>query len=236
MTLSLPHAAHAGSELGVWSTPKFAREAGAWAARWQLPQVERAHLPVLALTGEGWSLRDEGGCLRFSTGMAGKRLHQLENDLLVKLGELRPGDAVLDCTLGLGADAAVAAHVVGESGRVVALEKSRALACLAQTGLDDVDVRWADHVEFLRAAKPKSFDVVLFDPMFGRAQKASPAFELLRRHADPSPLLPETLELARAVARRWVVVKGSRYSQDFKRLKLTPYARSLQRGVLWARL
>ena len=39
-----------------------------------------------------------------------------------------------------------------------------------------------------------------------------------------------------ALGPRWVVIKGSRYSKDFKKLGLTAEHRSPSRGVLWARL
>ena len=45
-------------------------------------------------------------------------------DAFVNLAQLMPGDHVLDCTCGMGADAIAAAHAVGESGAVRALEAS----------------------------------------------------------------------------------------------------------------
>ena len=45
-------------------------------------------------------------------------------DHLVRALDLRPGLRVLDCTLGLASDAAVAACVVGPSGAVVGPEAS----------------------------------------------------------------------------------------------------------------
>ena len=59
---------------------------------------------------------------------------------------------------------------------------------------------------------------------------------MLRRYADAAPLTAEMIAEARRVASRWVVIKGSRYSKDFKKLGLVAQPRSLSRGVLWARL
>jgi 16S rRNA (guanine1516-N2)-methyltransferase len=200
------------------------------------------------LGGDGWTLRRPEGLLRFTPGMAQLRIKRIDQgfneDMLIRVGELRAGDAVLDCTMGLGADALVCARVVGPSGKVVALEKSLALYALASEplrspyaeGFAQIEVRHADSAVVLPTLTPKSFDVVLFDPMFGRPNKSSQAFDMLRHFADPSGLTAQMLADARKVARRWVVVKGSRYSKDFKKLGLVAEDRSLSRGVLWARV
>jgi predicted RNA methylase len=235
-------------------------QARALAARWGLsfvarernaplqPLLEREAEAFLVVSGRGLSLEDGQGRLAFAPGMAQLRIKRLDagaqEDLLVTLGELKPGDTVLDATLGLAADALVASRVVGATGAVLAYEKSLPLAVLAaealgrpwREGYAPITVEHADSARALEALPRGHVDVVLFDPMFGRPNKASPDFELLRRFADASPLLPQTLAQAQRVARRWVLVKGSRYSKDFRRLGLTAVDRSLSRGVLWARV
>ncbi|MCY1044825.1 class I SAM-dependent methyltransferase [Corallococcus sp. bb12-1] len=226
-----------------------------------VPYVERHHkLPLKKLLTDmadalvvfessAVSLVDAQGALRFSPGLAHLRVKQLDagvpEDMLLRIAELREGERVLDCTLGLGADAQVAARLVGPSGRVTALEKSPALYLLVHHGLAGlprhpaacaVEVVHADAAEALRALPEGAFDVVLFDPMFERERKSSVAFETLRRHADYSPLTRATVEEARRVARRAVVLKGSRYSQDFKKLGITPEPARPNATVLWARL
>lgn len=230
--------------------------ARAAAAAWGLPYLERgrnAPMPegadaLLVLGGDGWTLWHPDGALRFTPGMAQLRIKRFEQgfdeDMLIRVGGMKVGDAVLDCTMGLGADALMSARVVGPAGRVVALEKSLALYAIASERLKkpygpafaQVDVRHADSAEVLPTLEARSFDVVLFDPMFGRPNKSSQAFDVLRAFADPGGLTPQMLEDARRVARRCVVVKGSRYSKDFKKLGLVPVERSLSRGVLWARV
>ena len=64
-----------------------------------------------------------------------KRLLQGESDPYLVAGNITTGSTVLDCTLGLGADAIVASSTVGECGRVVALEDNRFLAFLVAHGL-----------------------------------------------------------------------------------------------------
>ncbi len=241
-TLSAELVARAHACADVWSLPFYERE-----KRTGLPVGDFA-ATFLVLGSDGWTLRDVSGALQFTPGLARLRIKRLQSgetdDVLVKMGELKPDDQVLDCTFGLGADAQVCAQVVGQTGRVVGIEKSFPLWVLASEGLRaqvpdpkiaPIEVRLGDCVEFLRAQRPQSFDTVLFDPMFGRRKKSSPAFDLLRSYADHEPLPAEAIGLARRVARRWVVVKGARYSEDLKRLGLRPEPHSRYSETVWAR-
>ncbi|MBE4748109.1 class I SAM-dependent methyltransferase [Corallococcus sp. ZKHCc1 1396] len=226
-----------------------------------VPYVERHHkLPLrklltdmadalIVFESSAVSLVDAEGALRFSPGLAHLRVKQLDagvpEDMLLRMAGLREGERVLDCTLGLGADAQVAARLVGPTGHVMALEKSPALYLLVHHGLAGlprhpascaVEVVHADAAEHLRTLPDGAFDVVLFDPMFERERKSSVAFEALRRHADYAPLTRATVEEARRVARRAVVIKGSRYSRDFKKLGITPEPARPNATVLWAKV
>jgi 16S rRNA (guanine1516-N2)-methyltransferase len=236
----------------------LAREARATARRWGLPFVERTRKtglaglgggPFLVLGSDGWTFRDGEASLKFTPGMAALRIKRLEagkdEDTLVRLAELKAGDSVLDCTFGLGADALVCAKAIGPQGRVAGVEASFLLWALATEGLArgvgaeglaPIEVQCGDHLDVLRGLSPKSFDVVLFDPMFGRPQKGSPAFEVLRQHADRRPISPDALMHARRVARRWVLVKGAKYSKDLKALGLTPEPGSRFSNLVWARV
>ncbi len=238
--VSSAHDVRAKERAAQWGLPYLDRQRNA-------PQPEGAEA-LLILGGDGWTLRRPEGALRFSPGMAQLRIKRIDQgfseDMLMRLGELQPGDAVLDCTMGLGADSLVCARVVGPSGSVVALEKSLALHALASDALSlpygekfaQIQTRHADAAALLPTLPPKSFDVVLFDPMFGRPNKSSQAFDMLRHYADPAGLTLQMLEDAQKVARRWVVVKGSRYSKDFRKLGLVAVDRNLSRGVQWARV
>ncbi len=211
--------------------------------------LQRVAEAFLVFDSEGVVLRHGEGALRFTPGMAHLRVKRIsageQDDFLLRFSELRPADAVLDCTLGLAGDALVAARAVGEQGRVVGLEKSLAIYAVVSEGLAAhayapgscrIEPVHADAAAYLGQLPPASFDVVLFDPMFERPRRASPTFELLRRFADYAPLTPEMLESARRVARRWVVVKGSRYSTDLKKLGLRPEAPPRHATVVWARV
>ncbi len=203
---------------------------------------------LLVLGHEGVTLWDPEGHHGFHGGMAHLRRLRIakgEEDTFVRVAGLRHGDAVLDCTLGLGQDALVASLAVGPKGRVVGVEKRLALAALAAEGLKTyelgpdscpIEVVHADAHAYLRTLPARAFDVVFFDPMFARPRKAQPGFDVLRRFADPSPLTPEALEEGRRVARRWVVVKGAKYSDDLKKLGLQPEPGSRSADVVWGRL
>jgi len=241
--------------------PELAERARLAALELGVPYVARHHkLPLKTLLAEtadafivfeagAVSLVDAQGTLRFSPGLGHLRVRQLDagvrEDMLLRVGGLREGERVLDCTLGLGADAQVAARLVGPTGAVTALEKSPALYLLVRHGLTtlprqprscELQVVHADATGYLRAQPTGAFDVVLFDPMFERKRKSSVAFETLRRHADYAPLTRETVAEAQRVARRVVVLKGSRYSSDLKKLGIHPEPARPNATVLWARL
>jgi SAM-dependent methyltransferase len=143
---------------------------------------------------------------------------------------IRPGDAVLDCTCGMGADALVAAAAAGPGGRVVGLESSPALAAWTGEGMRRhppeaarrVEVLHAEHGAWLAQAAAGSFDVVVFDPMFRHARAEPGGFEVVRLLSDPRPLSLAALAEARRVARRWVVIKDGAPGWDLARLGLTP--------------
>lgn len=229
------------------------------ASAWGLPYLERGRkqplAPLLERVGallvfeaEGLVLTDGQGALRSHEGMAHLRVHRFEagllDDMLLKISGLKTGESVLDCTLGLAADARVAARAVGFSGRVVGLEASLPLFALSSEGLASehrprsasIEVHLARAGAFLARQPDGAFDCVLLDPMFGRPKKASAAFEMLRRFADASPLSPELIAEARRVARRVVVVKAARYSTDLKKLGLKPEPATRTATVLWARV
>src|SRR5262249_17375724 len=129
-------------------------------------------------------------------------------------------------------------------GRVVGLESSPALAAWVGEGLvrsDDpaaarVEIRAADHAEALAALPDRSFDVVVFDPMFRHARAEPAGFDVVRRLADPPPLSPGALAGARRVARRHVLVKDGAPGWDLARLGLTPLPSSRGAHRYYARL
>jgi 16S rRNA (guanine1516-N2)-methyltransferase len=190
--------------------------------------------PVLVLASRRADLHEHGRRYRATVGMAFLRMLRArrgEPDPLTSLADLRPGDAVVDATLGLGGDALVAVHAT--KARVVGLESNGVIAAFTQAALRRlpsaareagklVHIVLAEHREWLRDQPSGSFDVVLFDPMFRRAGDAAPLFALLRDHAEYAALDAATLQEARRVARRGVLVKDAARGEELQRLGLVP--------------
>jgi hypothetical protein len=206
---------------------------------------------ALAVLGaERVSLFLDGRERRWSAGMGALRARRLREgeratrDSFLEAADLRPGEEVLDCTLGLCADALVAAAAVGPGGRVVGLESSPALALLAEEGLrrlpeeaaGRIEVRRGDADGLLAALPSRSFDLVAFDPMFRHPRAEPPGFDLVRRLGDPRPLSPAALAEARRVARRAVVVKDGTPGWDLARLGLAPLPSARGAHRLYARV
>jgi hypothetical protein len=223
---------------GRWGLPFVAREGRPVtrviaAARADAALVLSRARAVLVAGGAEHAWSPGMGALRLKrllSARAGKPVPTMERDPFLEAAGLVPGDLVLDCTAGLAADALVAAGAVGPGGRVVGLESSLPLAAwtgeglrrLAEEPARRVEILHSDHATFLAGAAERSFDVVLFDPMFRHARAEPGGFGVVRRLSDPRPLAPEALARARRVARRWVVVKDGAPGWDLARLGLTP--------------
>ncbi|MBP2118586.1 class I SAM-dependent methyltransferase [Cohnella lubricantis] len=191
---------------------------------------------VLAAGPEGlkFSQRDEPP-LFYHPSMAfirAKRLREGGYDAMAHAAGAKPGDAVLDCTAGLGSDALVFSVAVGAEGRVTALEASPLLHLIVregmrtyQTELPDINEAMrriqhikAEHLAYLRSLPDKSYDIVYFDPMFTKPVMASASLMPLRTVAEDSALTQEAVMEARRVARRAVMLKDHRDSKEFERL------------------
>ena len=215
--------------------------AKAMAAQLGVAYVERPHNQVLeafmaaqglaaviVLEKDGPRIHSEHGTFAYHPGMAEIRVQQLLRgapDHLVRALDLHPGARVLDCTLGLASDAAVAACVAGSTGRVVGLEASLLLHFAVQHGLAHyecktplltaalrrVEAVHAVAAEYLATCAPNSFDVVYFYPMFRHPVQGSKAMEALRPLSLEEPLARSTVELALKVAPRVVIKERSEY-------------------------
>ena len=190
------------------------------------------HRAVLWVAGGGATWSPGMGALRLKRYLAARRGGRpgAAGDPFLEAAGVEPGDSVLDCTAGLGADSLLAAAAAGPGGTVVALESVAALAAWTGEGLcrfeaepaRRIEVLHVDHGTFLARCAARSFDVVLFDPMFRHARPEPGGFQVVRRLSDPRPLSPEALRDARRVARRFVVVKDGAPGWDLSRLGLTP--------------
>lgn len=161
-----------------------------------------------------------------------KNLRGGEVDRLIDALKISEGAKVLDCTLGLGSDAIVESFIVGESGKVVALEINPLISEVVNYGLKNfsedsphileamrrVEVINADCREFLKTCADNSFDVVYFDPMFRRPIQKSSGLNPIRPLADNRPLTAEIIREACRVAKFRVVMKEHSGSAEFERL------------------
>lgn len=89
----------------------------------QQEQVEA----LLVATKTGPQIYNVAGTFFFHPSMAVLRLQRLknnENDHFAAALELKPGMKVLDCTMGLGSDDAVASFLVGATGKVCSWSES----------------------------------------------------------------------------------------------------------------
>lgn len=224
----------------------MASKAAEIAGRLKVPFIERKKTPldiisrgwqdnILVVASTGLKLVTAQGSIAFHPSMSKLRIKNLsrgEEDALIKAMDISLGSTVLDCTLGMGADAIVAAFVTGPAGRVVGLESIPVMAAIVQDGLahyvDEesclndamrrVEVICQDHLEYLAAQPDNSFDAVYFDPMFRRPLHRSSSMEPLRGIANPAALNPDSVREAIRVAARRVVVKETRNSGEFARL------------------
>lgn len=210
-----------------------------WADLLETSYVERSWFPnleemlkgeevdgILIATNKGPQIFTKEGLLKYHPGMAVLRAMKLsrgEKDNFVDALDLKPGMRVLDATLGLGGDAAIASFVVGSEGHVEGLEASKPLWLLTAAGLATYnceDTRLTEALRriktqrmeagiYLRCAMGDSFDVIYFDPMFKRPIGSSSGMQPLRPVSYKEPLTREILEEALRVAPKVVVKEHS---------------------------
>ncbi|MGN1387042.1 MAG: class I SAM-dependent methyltransferase [Bacillus sp. (in: firmicutes)] len=161
-----------------------------------------------------------------------KRLMKGEHDPFVEMSGLQAGDSFLDCTLGYGSDSIIASLVVGDQGKVIGIESSTILAYIVKEGLQSwesqntainaamrrVEVRNGHHLELLKSMQDHSVDVVYFDPMFEESIAESNALQAMAYHCNHETITMETIEEARRVARKKIVLKDHFRSERFQLL------------------
>ncbi|MGJ7909483.1 class I SAM-dependent methyltransferase [Neobacillus sp. LXY-1] len=158
-----------------------------------------------------------------------KRLINGEHDPFAEAADLSKGMTLLDCTLGLASDAAVASYLVGDDGQVVGAEGNKYLAYLVSEGLQSWDsgveainaamrrikVIHTKAIDYLTGLPDKSFDCVYFDPMFEESIEGSVGLQPLARLALHDDLSPEVILHAKRVAKKRVILKDHYRSERF---------------------
>ncbi|SOC15137.1 putative SAM-dependent methyltransferase [Ureibacillus xyleni] len=159
-----------------------------------------------------------------------KRVARGEHDPFLDACQLEVGNSLLDCTLGIGSDAMLAAFQVGEEGTVVGLEADPNVAFIVQNGMATYDtselpltscmrhikVIQSEAVEFLQKQPDNAFDVVYMDPMFEEVIEESNNFEALRDAGEHINLTEEWVREAIRVAKKRVVLKAHFRSTSFE--------------------
>lgn len=198
---------------------------------------EHSLTALIVATANGPEIYSLAGRLFFHPGMGILRIKNImegKGDRLVEAMELKEGMQVLDCTLGLCADALVASFVTGSTGKVVGLEASLPVAFTMQKGIKKYEVEdqavcqalrrikvvYDEAGQYLKTLPDTSFDVIYFDPMFDYSVDKSSNMKPLRPLACQIPLAKAVFAEAKRVARKKVVVKvvkGSKLSltEDF---------------------
>ena len=246
-----PHLKEFLQEAGL---PFYPRNGGSVARL--MREHDLAGMIVWKENGPELHLKDADQPFFYHPSMAKNRLtawrKKQQPDALARAAELRPGDAFLDCTLGMGADALTAAYFTEEAGRVVGVESSPLIALIIRWGmriyaettehlwmrpaLSRIEVVNADYLDYLRALPDDSFDVVYFDPMFRQPVYESQAISVIRSLANPAPLSPEAVQEACRVARRCVLLKEKQISGEFERLGFTPVHESQTSKLAYGRI
>lgn len=221
--------------------------AKAWAEELKVPLVLRSHNTTLdelleehqldafiVAKVKGAEVYSKAGNFGYHPNMAALRILEMQRgaqDNYVQALGLHAGLRVLDCTLGLGADAAVAAYVVGPTGKVVGVEASPLVHFAVKHGLSHYETKYTwfneairrvetlnavaeQYLEQLLAQKTDDqdiFDVVYFDPMFHHGVKGSLAMDALRPISYEQPLNQRTIELALQIAPLVVIKERSEF-------------------------
>jgi 16S rRNA (guanine1516-N2)-methyltransferase len=206
----------------------------------------------VVITTERWELISRDGWHFFHhPNLAAIRLKNVldgKRDLLLEATQIGPGDRVLDATLGFGSEATLCAWAVGDSGVVHGVEAIPEMGVVVRNGLAHTKtassalnaamrrvkvVHLGHHLEFLKTCPDNSYDVICFDPFFDVSLNPNENLGSLRAFGDHAPLLPETLEEARRVARKRIVVKSDRYSSLLDTLEIPERVTSRQSKLVY---
>lgn len=193
---------------------------------------------VVVWENSGPVLYVEGEKLFFHPSMAKCRIagyrKKKQEDLLIKACQLQPGDSLLDCTLGMGADSIVASYFSG-TGRITGLESQTLIAQVIKWGMKmyegnmpwlgkaikHIEIINSDHRSYLQELADRTYDIVYFDPMFIQPILHSQPLSALRKLANHDQLDAEVVKRACYVATKRVVLKSRSADGEIERLGFT---------------
>lgn len=189
-----------------------------------------------------WFVFGTGGPVFFhpnSAAFRAKRWLSGEVEPFIQATTLKEGMSFLDCTLGLASDSIMASLATGPAGKVTGIEANKLLAYIVSTGLQTwemqnketeqsmrrIEVVQGNHDDILHTLPDDLFDVVYFDPMFEREIEESTGILSIRSVAHYEDLTERTVEEAKRVARKRVVLKDHWQSDRFERFGFTRMVR-----------
>ncbi len=143
------------------------------------------------------------------------------HEAMIEAMDLKEGETVLDCNLGLAQDALLAAFV--SKRKILGVEKDPVIYEIVRRGLETYKPKGklkiaefafklikpicADNHDFLKGQPDKSFDIVYFSPMFIKPKWHCDVMAPFREVAAKDFVSLETLKEAERVARKRVVIK-----------------------------
>ncbi|MGL5616145.1 MAG: class I SAM-dependent methyltransferase [Sarcina sp.] len=182
-------------------------------------------------------IKGEDSALFWHPNMAELKIKSIKEgnkETLIEATNLKEGDSILDCTLGLAGDSLVFSAVVGSSGLVVGTEINKYIAYLSKKGLENyssenykflnnIEIRNESYKEYLSKQGDNSFDVVYFDPMFKKSNKKSTTINSFRDFAEHKGLDKEIIKEALRVCKKRVVIKERAFLNDLKALGIEKF-------------
>ncbi|MEA0553361.1 class I SAM-dependent methyltransferase [Lysinibacillus irui] len=224
--VSMALAAFACQELGATFEPRKKRSIH------KMSQALQAHLMVAGKNRYDYYAYGAQEPFFFHPNSAAFRLKRVargETEPFLEAAQLQQGDSVLDCTLGLAADAMLAAYTVGEAGRVVGLEANPNVAFIVRQGMQaydtaelpltacmrQIEVIQSEAIHYLKTLPDNAFDVVYMDPMFEEIIEEANNFQALRQAGEHVTLTDEWVHEAKRVAKKRVVLKAHFRSEWF---------------------
>lgn len=159
-----------------------------------------------------------------SAAFRAKRIMRGESEPFLKAIDLKEGQTMIDCTLGMATDSMMAAIAVGDSGKIIGCEGNPIIAFMMREGLQNydfiaeklpelhvmrnIDVVSSVAVDYLKTLPDNFADVVYLDPMFEETIEESTNFAPLRQAGVHIPLDEQWLKEAYRVCKRRVVLKA----------------------------
>ncbi len=220
------HACHVAEMLGVTYVPRKKRSLSRMFFEQQITYIVVEHRSkALSLHKSD----DSNNKFIYHPGISllrAKAMQRGEQDKLLNLAQVEPGDIILDGTAGLCSDALMFSFAVGERGLCIALEASPYVAFIVAHGLQTYDTSLPDLQDAMRRLRlvcdrsqdvfeklpDRSVDIVYLDPMFEHAIKRSAAMASLRPFSVAKNWTVGDILQARRIARKAVVIKARRHT------------------------